>query len=233
MAGRKSPVIGVAPLYDEKKNSIWMIPGYLDAVADAGGLPLVLPFGLTEDDMSRICGMCDGFLITGGQDVDPALYGEPRSPACGEPYPPRDELDILLLRAAAERDMPVLGICRGLQIMNVVFGGSLWQDIPSEYATDIRHAMTPPYDRTVHAVSVVRGSPLADMFRADRLDVNSYHHQAVKELAPALRAAAVSDDGLVEAAFLPSARFFIGVQWHPELRRDRFSRALFEAFILG
>ena len=74
MAGRKSPVIGVAPLYDEKKNSIWMISGYLDAVADAGGLPLVLPFGLTEDDMPRICGMCDGFLITGGQDVDPALY---------------------------------------------------------------------------------------------------------------------------------------------------------------
>ena len=117
--------------------------------------------------------------------------------------------------------------------MNVVFGGSLRQDIPSEYATDIRHAMTPPYDRAVHAVSVVRGSPLADIISVPAFAVNSYHHQAVKELAPALRAAAVSEDGLTEAAFLPSARFFIGVQWHPELRRDRFSRALFEAFILG
>lgn len=224
------PVIGLMPLYDEKRNSIWMIPGYADAVAEAGGLPLIITFDCA-DKADMLADKCDGFLFTGGQDVDPGLYGETRRPVCGEPYLPRDELDTAFLREAVMRDKPVLGICRGLQLFNAATGGTLWQDIPSEYKTHVCHAMKPPYDRTVHDVEITAGTPLADIVGAGKLAVNSYHHQAVRRLSGELRCAAVSEDGLIEAAYRPNSKFFIGVQWHPELYRDISSRRLFEAFV--
>lgn len=220
-------IIGITPLYDEKLSSIWMIPGYCDAVADAGCLPVILPLRSDRETVESVAELCDGILLTGGQDVEPTLYGKERTDKCGEPCRVKDELECALALTAKERDIPVLGICRGLQLMNVAFGGTLVRDLPTE-AGRTGHAMTPPYDRTVHGVKICEGM-LRDLFGTDGIRVNSYHHQAVDRLAPCLKAAAVSDDGVTEAAYLPGASFFVGVQWHPELRRDEYSRALFAA----
>ena len=230
---QKRPVIGVVPLYDIQRDSLWMIPGYLDGIAAAGGIPVVLP--LTEDEqvLRQLANDVDGFLMTGGQDVSPALYGEERLDSCGETLPVRDGMESRLFQLCLERDVPVLGICRGIQLMNVLLGGTLYQDLPSQHPTETEHHMSPPYDRPVHQVEICKGTPLFDLIQTERMDVNSYHHQAVRDKAPALQTMAVSEDGLIEAVCLPERPFVWAVQWHPELswRTDEKSRRIFEAFV--
>ena len=230
---QKRPVIGVVPLYDIQRDSLWMIPGYLDGIAAAGGIPVVLP--LTEDEqvLGQLAYEIDGFLMTGGQDVSPALYGEERLDSCGETLPVRDGMESRLFQLCLERDVPVLGICRGIQLMNVLLGGTLYQDLPSQHPTETEHHMSPPYDRPVHQVEICKGTPLFDLIQTERMDVNSYHHQAVRDKAPALQTMAVSEDGLIEAVCLPERPFVWAVQWHPELswRTDEKSRRIFEAFV--
>ena len=230
---QKRPVIGVVPLYDIQRVSLWMIPGYLDGIAAAGGIPVVLP--LTEDEqvLGQLANDVDGFLMTGGQDVSPALYGEERLDSCGETLPVRDGMESRLFQLCLERDVPVLGICRGIQLMNVLLGGTLYQDLPSQRPTQTEHHMSPPYDRPVHQVEICKGTPLFDLIQTERMDVNSYHHQAVRDKAPALQTMAVSEDGLIEAVCLPERPFVWAVQWHPELswRTDEKSRRIFEAFV--
>ena len=142
-------------------------------------------------------------------------------------------MESILLRLAMAENKPVLGICRGLQFMNAALGGSLWQDLPSQHPSDISHHGAPPYDRPVHAVTVLPDTPLSAVLGESSLPVNSYHHQAVRELAPCLRPMALSPDGLVEAAWHPEMHFLWGVQWHPEFsfRTDAASRSLFRAFV--
>ena len=230
---QKRPVIGVVPLYDIQRDSLWMIPGYLDGIAAAGGIPVGLP--LTEDEqvLGQLANDVDGFLMTGGQDVSPALYGEERLDSCGETLPVRDGMESRLFQLCLERDVPVLGICRGIQLMNVLLGGTLYQDLPSQRPTQTEHHMSPPYDRPVHQVEICKGTPLFDLIQTERMDVNSYHHQAVRDKAPALQTMAVSEDGLIEAVCLPERPFVWAVQWHPELswRTDEKSRRIFEAFV--
>ena len=230
---QKRPVIGVVPLYDIQRDSLWMIPGYLDGIAAAGGIPVVLP--LTEDEqvLGQLANDVDGFLMTGGQDVSPALYGEERLDSCGETLPVRDGMESRLFQLCLERDVPVLGICRGIQLMNVLLGGTRYQDLPSQRPTQTEHHMSPPYDRPVHQVEICKGTPLFDLIQTERMDVNSYHHQAVRDKAPALQTMAVSEDGLIEAVCLPERPFVWAVQWHPELswRTDEKSRRIFEAFV--
>lgn len=230
---QKRPVIGVVPLYDIQRDSLWMIPGYLDGIAAAGGIPVVLP--LTEDEqvLGQLANDVDGFLMTGGQDVSPALYGEERLDSCGEDLPVRDGMESRIFQLCLERDVPVLGICRGIQLMNVLLGGTLYQDLPSQHPTETEHHMSPPYDRPVHQVEICKGTPLFDLIQTERMDVNSYHHQAVRDKAPALQTMAVSEDGLIEAVCLPERPFVWAVQWHPELswRTDEKSRRIFEAFV--
>lgn len=225
------PVIGVVPLWDENRNSLWMLPGYLEGLRSAGALPLILPLTDQPNELDRILGLCSGFLLTGGQDVDPALYGQKPSPACGRPCPARDRMEAGLLERALRADRPLLGICRGLQFLNVFLGGSLWQDLPGERPSPVNHRMTPPYDRAVHRISLIPQTPLAALSKEQTLGVNSYHHQAVRELAPGLCEMARSEDGLCKAAFLPKHRFVWGVQWHPELAPQApLSQAVFAAF---
>lgn len=220
------------PLVDIQRESLWMIPGYFDGLRSAGAVPVMLPLTSDEGELSELLSMCDGILFTGGQDVDPSVYGACRSASCGECCGERDSMESLILGMVIDRGMPFLGICRGIQSVNAFLGGTLYQDLPSEYGSGVEHHMSPPYDRHVHDVLVREGSPLRNLLGRDRIGVNSYHHQAVKDLAPSLEVMAVSEDGLVEAVFLPGNPFGWAVQWHPELsyRVDDCSAAIFRAF---
>ena len=148
----EKPIIGVTPLWDEEKKSYWMLPGYLEGVKEAGAIPVILPLTTNGADIAQLADLCDGFLFTGGQDVDPQLYGEAMEPFCGELCPARDALEQELLRQALERDKPILGICRGIQFLNAALGGTLYQDLPTEHPSEIGHSMKPPYDRMAHTV---------------------------------------------------------------------------------
>ena len=227
------PLIGITPLWDGEKDSYWMLPGYVNRVLEAGGAPVMLP--LTEDGetVRRIVDSLDGLLLTGGPDVNPVLYGDEKRECCGEPAPMRDVTEGLALARALERDIPVLGICRGHQFLNAALGGTLWQDIPAECPSEVCHRQPMPYTAPRHSVHLTPGTPLAEAIGANVMQVNSCHHQAVKDLAPALLPMAEAPDGIVEALYLPGKRFVWGVQWHPEMLawEDADSKSIFRALI--
>lgn len=229
----RKPVIGLVALYDEQKESYWMLPGYMTGLLEAGAIPVMLPLTDDKDSISQLVEGLDGLVLTGGHDVDPKLYGEKPEPVCGVPCPERDAMEQILLEAALEADKPVFGICRGIQFLNAYLGGSLYQDLPSQRPGDLAHHMEPPYDVPVHAVRVERDTPLYEILGTEALAVNSYHHQAVRRLAPELQAMAYAEDGLVEAVYMPEKSFVMAVQWHPEFsyRVDENSRRLFAAFV--
>lgn len=226
------PVIGLLPLWDEKKDSYWMLPGYVEGVMRAGGLPVVLPLTADKEELAQFCGMCDGFLFTGGPDVDPGVYGEESLP-CVSTYVPRDDMECALLDLALAQDKPVLGICRGIQLLNAALGGTLYQDLPTQHPSDVPHVMTPPYDRTIHTVKIDRASPLYALLGKEEIGVNTYHHQAVKELASCFIPMAVSEDGLIEAFYMPEKKYVWAVQWHPEFMGadDEDAARIFGSFV--
>jgi len=227
------PTIGLIPLEDIQRESLWMVPGYMDGIMEAGGLPVMLP--LTSDPalIHQIAESLDGFLLTGGQDVSPSIYGALTSEQCGEISPKRDAMELLLLKEVLMLGKPVFGICRGIQFLNAALGGTLYQDLPTEYPSDTVHVMKPPYHLPRHTVEVLHNTPLHDLLKLDTLPVNSYHHQAVKELSAQLQPMALSPDGLIEAVWMPEKPFVWAVQWHPEFshRTDENSRKLFRAFV--
>lgn len=228
------PVVGVIPLFDEEKDSIWMLPGYMEGVRMAGGIPIILPLKAEADEIEQAAGLCSGFLFTGGHDVEPALYHEPKSEKCGAANPDRDLLEQRIFRHALDADKPIFGICRGIQMINVLCGGTLYQDLSTEYRgiKKVEHHMEPPYDVPCHQVEIVGGTPLEKLFNKSTISVNSYHHQAVKVLGKDLKPMAVSEDGLVEAVYMPGKRFVWAVQWHPEFiyKKDADACKLFQAF---
>lgn len=229
----KKPLIGVMPLYDKAKNSYWMIPGYMQGLENAGAIPIILPLTTDTSELIPLAELCDGFLFTGGQDVSPNLYGEEAKSTCGEVCNIRDEEEKLLLQFAVKNDKSVLGICRGIQFINVALGGTLYQDLRTEHPSDVEHHMSPPYNRVIHTVSIIPNTPLAQLLQTETLGVNSYHHQAIKTLAPSLEEMARSEDGLIEAVRMPDKKFIWAVQWHPELSflTDENSRKIFDVFI--
>lgn len=224
-------MIGILPLMDKERNSYWMLPGYMNGIIQAGGVPVMLPLTADSSLLEQLVHTLDGFLFTGGQDVSPSIYGEQPSPACGECCPARDEMEQILFQLVCRYDKPMLGICRGIQFLNAALGGTLYQDLPSEHPSSVIHCQKPPYDIPSHEVELVSNSPLSDLLKTDRLMVNSYHHQAVKQLSAALRPMAYSPDGLVEACQAPDRRFMWAVQWHPEFsfESDASSRLIFRA----
>ena len=142
-------------------------------------------------------------------------------------------MEKIVLEDAMKKNKPVLGICRGIQFINAFLGGTLYQDLPSQHSSDIEHHQTPPYDIPIHDVSIRKSTPLHDCLGADRISVNSYHHQAVKDVAPGLEVMAESEDGIVEAIYMPSYGFLWAVQWHPEFsyKKDVNSKKIFQAFV--
>lgn len=200
---------------------------YMESLARAGAgmrwVELSDPEQAVQDALT-----CDGLLLPGGGDMDPKFYGQARIPACGEPNLLRDAAEPLLLRAFLAADKPVLGICRGIQVMNAALGGDLYQDIkPFEHLPHNGHWAK------VHTVTVRRGTLLSRILGQDTVLVNSQHHQAVDRVAPGFTLAALSEDGIVEAIEKPDAGFCLGVQWHPEWLSDAdpAMQGLFDAFV--
>jgi putative glutamine amidotransferase len=191
---------------------------YEESVRLAGGDPWAL-HGIA-DPVEAVVTSCAGLLLPGGADVDPARYGQARHLTVTDVDAARDEYEIALVRAALAADLPVLAICRGLQVMNVALGGSLIQDIPTRVGTAVPHQVPAPTDAIAHDVSVAPGSRLAMMMAGavvgGRLPVNSRHHQAVERIAPGFVVTSEASDGVIEALEHPHARFCVGVQWHPE-----------------
>lgn len=227
------PVIGLIPLYDDEKESYWMLPGYMKVLEKCGALPIMLPLTTDPSDLDELAKHIDGILFTGGHDVGPHVYGEEAGKKCGVACTPRDEMEGYLLDKALKEDIPVFGICRGIQFMNAHLGGSLYQDLPTEYPSDTEHHMERPYDRPIHTVEVLEGTKLAEIIGAGEYAVNSYHHQAVKELGRGIQIMARSEDGLVEAISVDGAGFAMAVQWHPEFsyETDGKSIKLIQAFV--
>lgn len=227
----KKPMIGVTPLWDAERQSVWMLPDYLDGIKAAGGLPVVLPLEMSEEDANQVVETCDGFLFTGGQDVSPVLYGMKDATGTIVASPERDKTETLLLSKALQADKAVLGICRGLQFINVFLGGTLWQDLPSQHPSEIVHRQGKPYGVPSHQVQL--SGNLKSLLGKDILEVNTLHHQAVKDLGKGLTAMAIAPDGIIEAAQMSGKRFVWAVQWHPEylFRTDLDSLAIFSCFV--
>ena len=227
----KSPIIGVTPLWDAERKSVWMLPDYLDGIKAAGGVPVVLPIEMSEADADRIVETCDGFLFTGGQDVAPEFYGMKDATGTVVPSPERDKLETLLLSKALQADKPILGICRGLQFINAFLGGTLWHDLPSQHPSDIVHRQGKPYGVTTHKVSL--SGDLQRLLGKDTLEVNTLHHQAIKDLGKNLVPMANSPDGLIEAVKMVGKRFVCAVRWHPEymFKTDADSLRVFSWFV--
>ena len=212
----KKPIIGLIPLYDDEKDSYWMLPGYMKVLEKCGALPIMLPYTTDEEELLQAYELCDGILLTGGHDVGTDVYGEEPRPQCGSPCKTRDRMEAFLLDKAIEDDKPAFGICRGIQFINAHLGGSLYQDLPTEHPSNVEHHMSSPYDRPIHQVTVLPDTHLASIIGAGEHGVNSYHHQAVKTPSDRVNVMAVSEDGLVEAVEVKGSYFIMGVQWHPE-----------------
>lgn len=209
-------VIGLIPLYDDEKESYWMLPGYMQMLEDCGAIPIMLPLTENEETLSQCFEMCDGLLLTGGHDVDPSVYGCRMIDACEKLCLKRDSMEAFLFNKAYEKDLPVFGICRGIQFMNVMMGGTLYQDLNIEHPSTIEHHMKPPYDKSIHKVYIKENTLLSDIIGSGEYKVNSYHHQAIRKLGNNIEVQAESEDGLVEAISISNKKFMVGVQWHPE-----------------
>lgn len=209
---------------------------YVRAVQGAGGVPVLLPPYLDTSGLEPIWDRLDGLVLTGGGDIDPARFDEPRHPAVEGVSEARDVLELDLTERALDTGLPLLAICRGVQVLNVALGGSLHQHIPDAYpGSRTRHAQSEAREQATHTVKImVEGTRLGTIVGAAELDVNSFHHQSIKRLGHGLRDVAWAPDGVIEAVDFPDARGFVGgVQWHPEdlVGHDAAARRLFAALV--
>ena len=214
------PIIGItAVVEDDKKTSL--LSTYAEAVNNAGGIGVILPYTGKDEELSEYAQLCDGFLFSGGCDIDPCHFGEEILPQCGTIQKYRDEYELRLFEIVKKKKKPLLFICRGAQVLNVAMGGTLYQDIPSQYKTDIPHRQPQPKTEPSHEVNIVKGTPLHALTGVERMSANSFHHQAVKDVAEGLKVMATADDGIIEALYGTGEIYMRAYQWHPERLADK------------
>jgi putative glutamine amidotransferase len=240
MTGRQPPIIGITTIateagQDSRPPRIGQNQAYIRGLVRARAAPLLIPQLADTSLVRALYQQLDGLLLPGGEDIDPAHYGEARHERCGLVSPERDDMELALARWAVEDGMPLLAICRGIQVLNVALGGSLYQDIAAQVPGAERHDWYPGYprDRLSHEVAITPQTRLATNLGDGSPRVNSLHHQALKKVPPALTVVARAPDGIVEAVEITDHPFALGVQWHPEELADGDTRAqrLFDALV--
>lgn len=209
----KRPIIGVTAY--TKDGKLELNSNYLDAVIYNGGVPVILPYTEDEAVLEELIATCDGFLFSGGGDIDPAYYGEEVLPECGAIDPARDVPEMALLRRVLATDKPILAICRGCQLVNIALGGTLWQDIPSQLGTNVEHRILPGTE-LAHDAKILKATPLYEVIGYEDIMINTIHHQAVKELGKGLCPMVLAPDGIIEGYYLDDKRYIRAYQWHPE-----------------
>ena len=209
---------------------------YVRCIVEAGGIPVLVPSAVDEDSVRELVGRLDGLIVSGGGDLAPAYYHEEPHENLGGVDPARDALDAAIIPAAVQReDLPVLGTCRGIQVLNVFCGGTLYQDLSQRENTTLQHRQQAPREHASHHVDIGGGTRLREILGAPTVATNSFHHQAVRDVAPDFLVSARTADGVIEGIELPGHRFCVGVQWHPEHMTEhhpharRIFRALVEA----
>jgi len=225
------PVIGITAGFNNSDEKHFLTDYYVQAVENLGGIPIILP-SLNINLIEHVYDLVDGLIFSGGADIDPGFFGESPRRGIGEITPIRDKFELCLAKKALNGSKPVLGICRGIQVLNIAAGGTLYQDI--EKVTTQEHDQKAPKWAPFHQVEILEDSLLFQIIGKNKVKVDSFHHQAVKDLGIGLKKTAWSEDGLIEAFESDTAgKIIIGVQWHPECswNREQCSRALFEFLI--
>lgn len=232
------PLIGVSGSMDREETRQFILWDYMQCLCDAGAVPLLLSPAMTSSELKACVDKLDGLMLAGGNDIDPDCFGQQPIPELGEVNPARDRLELALIQAFYEAGKPIFGICRGIQMMNVALGGTVYQDLGVQYPADtgnapMAHQQTSLPRYPSHRVDIAESSLLHRIVGASQLRVNSTHHQAVWKVAPSLAVCARATDGVVEAVEDASRPFVLGVQWHPERMTgtDEAARRLFEAFV--
>lgn len=228
----KRKIIGITCNREEDKGRIFLEEVYLGKVAKAGGIPLLIPH-LEEKFWPYLMARFDGFILSGGGDVSPLILNEEPLSGQGEIFPPRDQMELYLARQSLVRNIPLLGICRGMQIINIAAGGTIFQDINTQCSNHIQHMQRAPRRYPSHRIEVAEGTLLHRIVKRSILEVNSFHRQAVRDIPAGLAVAARSADGIVEAIEGTDSTFILGVQWHPETMEDHASQAIFTSFLAG
>ncbi|MGE5590395.1 MAG: gamma-glutamyl-gamma-aminobutyrate hydrolase family protein [Bacillota bacterium] len=226
------PLIGISCWQNPESLEFFVPEAYVQALRKAGAIPALVPYVGTENEAAEALSRLDGLLLSGGVDLDPVHWGEEPYRQMGRIDPSRDRSELLLARRALSTDLPVLGICRGLQVLAVASGGSLWQDLHSQVASSLKHDQNAPRWYPTHGVRLTQASRLASWLGTE-IRVNSFHHQAVRQAPPGFTAVASAPDGVIEALEHQTHPFAIGVQWHPECfwNQEKDHNALFLAFV--
>ena len=227
------PIIGIIASAKDVADVTVPAP-YVAAIEAAGGVPVILPCGANFDAYDSFIDLCDGFMFTGGCDIHPARYGEEILPECGNIQDHRDVIELAFFEKAIATDKPIIAICRGIQLVNVALGGTLYQDIPSQLKTTLVHSQIEGRFEPSHSVTVVENTPLAAMTGGKtHMVANSFHHQAIKLLGRGLAVMAYADDGVIEVVYLPDKPYFRAYQWHPERLQaiDADNLAIFTEFV--
>jgi putative glutamine amidotransferase len=215
------------------REKVTVVYDYVKAIALAGGIPIILPIVDSDEQVMAQVELIDGLLLSGGQDVAPSYYGEQPEPSLGAVLLERDVHELALVKMTHQMNKPILGICRGIQVLNIAFGGTLYQDIASHHQPVLQHSQKSKPETPAHTVHIVEGSLLHTLLESSAIETNTFHHQAVKAVAPGFAVTAKTGDQLIEAIEREGDRFTLGVQWHPELmhRHHPVMQKLFDGFV--
>ena len=237
----KKPLIGISGSTTHLENGLFagykrssLDQNYIDSVIRAGGVPYVLPFNTDDEVIEEMVKNVDAIILSGGNDVFPLIYGEEPKEKLGEIFPDRDHFDTILIKTAEKLKKPILGICRGHQLINVIFGGTLHQDLSYSENISIKHFQKAKWNVFTHSISIDKNSFLNDIFESGIGFVNSFHHQIINKIAPGFKPIAKSSDGVIEAIEnLNTQNLILGIQWHPEMMSatDKYAHKIFKKFI--
>lgn len=229
------PIIGIVPSITEDEREIFTNIDNIEAIKVAGGIPLVLPYMMEETAISQYITLIDGLYLGGGNDIDPSYFGEAPHPKLGEVNPIRDAFEWYILKKALAKDKPILGVCKGSQMINIVLGGDLYQDLESQVGHElIQHQQHSPVGHPSHNIDVVEGTKLYKIINKSTIKVNSRHHQAIRNPGKDIIVSSRSNDGVIESIESTTHEFVLGVQWHPEnllAEGDSSSQQILQSFI--